>query len=291
MARLHAFTGTVLCPARMSLGEGPSYDAAEDRAYWFDILGKALHALSLGTGEKQVYPLPMMASVLARIDEQRQLIATESGLFIRDRASGSLSLHVAIEAERAETRSNDGRVHPSGALWIGTMGKALEPGAGSLYHVAKGKVTVLYTGLSIPNGICFSPDGATGYFVDTGDNLYKRVALDPQTGLPVGKPDVIIDASGLEGGMDGAVCDAAGDLWNAHWGMGRVNRYSPDGALIEAFAVPGRQSSCPAFIGRALDRMLVTTAAIGLPQGDEAEGRTYQLGIKVNGQESPDYRL
>lgn len=291
MAPLHAFAGSVLCPARMTLGEGPTYDATTDTAYWFDIVGKALHALDLTTGEKRVHALPVMASVLARIDDRRQLIATEHGLFLRDVSSGELSLHVAIEADRPETRSNDGRVHPSGALWIGTMGKALEPGAGSLYHVAAGEVTVLYTGLSIPNGICFSPDGATGYFVDTGDNLYKRVALDPKTGLPVGSPEVMIDASGLEGGMDGAVCDADGDIWNAHWGTGRVNRYRPDGTLVEAFAVPGRQSSCPAFIGRDLDRMLVTTAGIGLPENDEAEGRTYQLGIRVKGQEIPDYRL
>lgn len=291
MATLHPFTGEVLCSARLTLGEGPTYDVLTDTAYWFDIVGRQLHALHLTSGAKQVHALPLMASVLARIDDERQMIATEDGLFLRDVATGGLSLHAAIENDRPETRSNDGRVHPSGALWIGTMSKTLEPGAGSLYHVAKGKVTVLFTGLSIPNGICFSPDGATGYFVDTGDNLYKRVALDPQTGLPVGKPDVIIDASGLDGGMDGAVCDAAGDLWNAHWGMGRVNRYSPQGQLIEAFAVPGRQSSCPAFIGRDLDRMLVTTAAVGLPETDAAEGRTYQLGIAVKGQRAPDYRL
>ena len=86
-----------------------------------------------------------------------------------------LTLHVALEADNAATRSNDGRVHPSGALWIGTMGRKAEKGAGAIYHFGGGELRRLYAGISIPNAICFSPDGATAYFTDTREAILYRV--------------------------------------------------------------------------------------------------------------------
>jgi sugar lactone lactonase YvrE len=89
------------------------------------------------------HDLPVMGSVLARVDDGRQVIATETGLHLRHVATGELELITPIEAENPTTRSNDGRVHPCGALWFGTMGKSAEKHAGAIYHVARGKVTTL----------------------------------------------------------------------------------------------------------------------------------------------------
>jgi sugar lactone lactonase YvrE len=117
----------------------------------------------------------------------RQVIATETGLHLRQVATGELELITPIEAENPTTRSNDGRVHPCGALWFGTMGKSAEKHAGAIYHVARGKVTtLLYPDITIPNAICFSPDGAIAYFTDTMAGKLMRVAIDPETALPTG---------------------------------------------------------------------------------------------------------
>ena len=110
---------------------------------------------------------PGWPACVASIDDQRQLLATENGLYVRDIADGRLTLHAALEADNAATRSNDGRVHPCGALWIGTMGRKAEKGAGAIYHFGGGELRRLYAGISIPNAICFSPDGATAYFTDS----------------------------------------------------------------------------------------------------------------------------
>lgn len=291
MAETHVFTGKTLFAEKMELGEGPTYDRTTNTAWWFNILGRTLHELQLDTGTHRAHPLPRLASVLARVDEKTQAIVMEDGVYLRDLSSGALTLHAAVEADRPENRCNDGRVHPSGALWFGTMGKKAEDGAGSIYHVARGVVTKLFGDLSITNGICFSPDGATGYFVDTKVNRYMRVALDPATGVPSGEPTVLIDETGQPGGMDGAVCDADGHIWNARWGEGRVDRYAPDGALVARYLLPASQGSCPAFIGPDLDRLLVTSAYEGLDgHGSEADGLVYELGVSVKGVAAPDYR-
>ncbi|MBB3608468.1 SMP-30/gluconolactonase/LRE family protein [Rhizobium sp. BK602] len=295
MTAIHDFQGTILSDTASVLGEGPTYDPDTDTVWWFNILGKELHELHLTTGRKQVHELPMMASVLARIDAGRQLIATEEGLFLRDITSGELTFYAAIEADKPENRSNDGRTHISGALWIGTMGKRAEMHAGAIYHVASGKVTKIFDQISIPNSICFSPDGTIGYFTDTRVSQLMRVLVDPLTGLPVGEPIVMVDSIEDPGGLDGSVCDADGYIWNARWGSGFVDRYSPDGLRIERYRVPAMQPSCPAFIGKNGDRLAVTTAWEGLDEDARSTqpqaGALLELGPTVNGVFDPAYKL
>jgi sugar lactone lactonase YvrE len=293
MTEMYEFQGKVLCNTNSVLGEGPTYDPDTDTVWWFNILGRELHELNLGTGEKKMHPLPMMASVLARIDANRQLLATEDGLFVRDKNGGNLTFYAALETDKPENRSNDGRTHPSGALWIGTMSKRAENQAGAIYHVAGGKVTKIFSGISIPNSICFSPDGTTGYYTDTRISRLMRVMVDPRTGLPAGEPIVMVDSMEEPGGLDGSVCDADGYIWNARWGAGVVDRYSPDGLRIARYTVPAAQPSCPAFIGVKADRLAVTTAWEGLDESERSlqpqAGALLELGVTVKGVFDPIY--
>ncbi|MBP1859458.1 SMP-30/gluconolactonase/LRE family protein [Rhizobium herbae] len=288
------FSGKILCDEPLKLGEGATYDPATDTAWWFNIKGEALHELHLASGRKTVHPLPFLGSVLAVIDPDRQLIASDKGLFIRETASGKLSLLTTLEDIPAN-RSNDGRVHPSGSLWVSTMARDEAKGAGAIYHVARGTVTRLYAEVSIPNSICFSPDGAIAYFTDTAINHLMRVDLDAATGLPTGEPTAISDETTTSGGIDGSVCDADGLIWNARYGSGAVDVYRPDGSKIARYAVPATQTTCPAFIGAKADRLLVTSAFQGMSDAERAAdphaGKTFDLGIAVKGRFEPAYLL
>ena len=142
------------------LGEGPSYDPATNTLYWFDILNGLLVEHRSGSGTK-THALGRMASAIAVIDGDRQLISTESGLYVREAATGRLTLHTAIEAENPVTRSNDGRVHPCGAFWVSTMGKKAETAAGSIYWFFKGELRRLFSNVSIPNSIAFSSEAVS----------------------------------------------------------------------------------------------------------------------------------
>jgi sugar lactone lactonase len=186
----------VLCSERCHLGEGPTYDAATDTAWWFDIVERRLFEARLDTGRITIHSLDVMGSALGRIDAHRQLLVADDGLYIREPAGGRMTLYRPLEADNATTRSNDARVHPSGTFWIGTMGRHAERGLGAIYALHRGELSRLYDHVTIPNAICFSPDGTVGYFADTGKNRLFRVDLDPATGLPRGEPAVLITRRG-----------------------------------------------------------------------------------------------
>lgn len=273
------------------LGEGPSCDPASGRLFWFDIVGRKLLEQKFPDGPTIVHELPFMASAIAVIDEGRQLIVAENGVHVRDARTGALSLHTALEADNPLTRSNDSRVHPSGALWAGTMAKDEGPKAGAIYWFFKGEMRLLYPRISIPNSICFSPDGATAYFTDTSTQLLLRVDCDPATGLPIGEPRTFVDGHGAGGWIDGSVVDADGVLWNARWGGARVDAYAPDGKLVRSIAVPAKQSSCPAFVGPNASRLAVTSAWKGMDAearaADPEGGKTFLLDIEISGRFEP----
>jgi len=286
---------TVLSDRKCQLGEGPTYDPATGTLYWFDIVEKKLLEKSMPDGEVVVHDLPVMASALAVIDAARQLLVTERGLEIRDKASGRLTLHKEIEADNPLTRSNDSRVHPSGAFWIGTMAKVEEgPPAGAIYWYKAGELRTLFSPVAIPNSICFSADGTIAYFVDSAKNKLMRVACDPKTGLPADEPKLFVDYRG-PGGIDGSVCDTDGVVWNAHWGKACVNAYAPDGSLIRTVPVPAVQSSCPVFVGKSAQHLAVTSAWKGMSDADRAAdpqgGMTFLLDIAVKGRFDPPVDL
>ncbi|MFB9950427.1 SMP-30/gluconolactonase/LRE family protein [Rhizobium puerariae] len=298
MTTTYNFEGSVLSSSLCELGEGPTFESGTGESgggtlWWFNILGKALHEFHLATGREAVHALPVMGSVLASIDADRQLLASDRGLFIRDRASGELAPYRELEPEKPGNRSNDGRVHPSGSLWIGTMGRSAEDGAGAIYHVARGVVTRLFSQISIPNSICFSPDGAIGYYVDTRVNRLMRVPLDPATGLPTGDAAVLVDENGKSGGIDGSICASDGTIWNARWGQGAVDHYTADGTHLSRHLLPARRTTCPVFIGDG--RLAVTSAWEGLDAAgraaDPLAGALFEIAVPIHCDPEPAYRL
>jgi sugar lactone lactonase len=285
---------SVLSPEPCHLGEGPTYDAITDTAWWFDIREGRLFEAHLGSGAIRVHALGRMASALGRIDAERQLIVAEDGLYVRTLAGGAMTLLCLLEADNPATRSNDARVHQSGTFWIGTMGRKAEREAGAIYAFHRGKISTLFPGISIPNSICFSPDGAIGYFADTARAVLYAVPLNPATGLPRGEPEVLLRHSGI-GGLDGSVCDADGQIWNACWGAGRVDVYSPQGERLRSLSVPAKQASCPAFVGPDLSRLLVTSAWQDMDAAaraaDPQAGCTFLLEASARGRAEPDVKL
>ena len=254
--------------------------------FWFDILGRRL--LSRLGDRALEWSFDEHVSAAGRVDHDTLLIAGETGLYRFDIETGARERIVALEEGRADTRSNDGRADPQGGFWIGTMGKRAEPGQGAIYRFYRGRVERLFSGVTIPNAICFSPDGRRAYFADTARQCLWVQPLDRE-GWPEGPRAVFADLR--EAGLypDGAVVDAEGGLWNAQWGAGRVARYLPDGSLDRVMAVGGVQSSCPAFGGADLDQMIVTTARQDLRDPGVADGVVYALAPGLRGQ--PEHRV
>ncbi len=239
------------------LGEGPLWHPERKQLFWFDILTARLHTPG------RHWQFSELVSAAGWIDGDRLLIASESRLFRFDLETGADETLCPLEAESPATRSNDGRADPQGGFWIGTMGKAAEPGAGAIWRWHRGEVRQLFPALSIPNAICFTPDGRTAQFTDTPTRRVLRVALDAD-GWPVGEPQVFLDLTAAGLNPDGAVIDESGVMWLAQWGAGRVAAYGPDGAFLRAVDLPAPHTTCPAFGGPDRTTLFVTSARQGM---------------------------
>lgn len=277
------------------LGEGPFWHPLRDQLFWFDILGKRL--LTAGSDGRQEWVFGEYVSAAGVISRDELLIASETALFRFNLETGARRVVVALEAEDAATRSNDGRTDPMGGFWIGTMGKVEgpdEPRRGSIYRFFRGELRRLFTGFGVTNAICFTPDGRQACFTDTPSHKVMRVALDAE-GWPVGTPDVYLDLT-AEGLLpDGAVIDAAGVMWLAQWEAGRVAAYGPDGKFLRAIGFPAPHTTCPAFGGPDLTTLYCTSARVGLAEADRPRwpqaGMTFAAQNVARGVPVPLVRL
>ncbi|MCA0044855.1 SMP-30/gluconolactonase/LRE family protein [Celeribacter litoreus] len=270
------------------LGEGPLWHPDLETLFWFDIINKKL--LSRGPDGAGEWSFDECHSAAGIVDAQTLLIASETGLWRFDIGSGTRELIVSLEADRPETRSNDGRTDPFGGFWVGTMGKSAEAGLGSIYRYFKGELRQLHSGLTIPNAICFSPDGRYAYFACTDAQKINRQPLD-RDGWPAGPAETFIDLSKHDLNPDGAIVDAEGGIWNAQWGAGRVARYLPDGTFDRAIAFPADHCSCPAFGGSDMKTLFVTSAREGLTNPKLAQGCVYSVIVDVRGGDSVRVKL
>lgn len=265
-------SATVFDPRICELGEGAFWHPERAQAFWFDILGRRL--MSQLDGAPLEWQFDEMVSACGWIDRDRLLIASETALLRFDLRNGEARRLVALEPDRPENRSNDGRADPQGGFWIGTMSRSAETGQGAIYRFFRGELRQLRAGLSIPNAICFSPDGRLAYFADTAAQTIWSQPLDPD-GWPMGQARVFLDLAGTDQFPDGAVTDDQGRFWNARWGSGSVACHAPDGRLLSRLTLPASQPSCPCFAGRDLSRLIVTSAAEG--RHGPQDGRTWEL--------------
>lgn len=251
----------VFDPRPCDLGEGPLWHPLRATLYWFDITGKRM--LARGPDGAREWQFDEMHSAAGWIDAEHLLLASETGLWHFALADGQRRKLCDLEADNPRLRSNDGRADPQGGFWIGTMGKAAEPGAGAIWRWYRGEMRRLFSGITITNAICFSPDGRVAHFTDTDTARVMKVALDAE-GWPAAEPQLFIDLAPEGLNPDGAVVDAAGLLWIAQWGSGRIAAYGPDGALVRTVPVAAPHASCPAFGGDGLDSLFCTTALQGM---------------------------
>ncbi len=277
------------------LGEGALWHPLRQELFWFDILGCRLLSRHPRSGKTREARLPEICSAAAWIDADRLLIGSETGLWLFDIAQGQLGGKlVALEADNAATRSNDGRADPWGGVWIGTMGKHAEPEAGAIYRYAGGNLRKLVSAITVPNAICFAPDRSCAYFADTDPGMLYRVALDA-AGWPSAAPELFVNLAvpGLH--PDGAVTLDDGSLRIALWGDGSVLAISPEGEIGERTALPVPQPSCPAMGGPGFTTLYCTTARQGMsPDALSAaplSGSVFARAEAGRGRPEPAFRL
>jgi sugar lactone lactonase YvrE len=223
--------------------------------------------------------------------EHGWLLAADQG-FAHLRADGTL--RTIADVAPAGTRMNDASCDPQGRAWAGTLADDHHEGGGALYRLDRnGQIDLVLRDLTIANGMGWSPDGTTMYLIDSGPRVLYAFAFDADTGSPTARRVLVTVAEDL-GAPDGMTVDAAGDLWVAIYGGGRVHRYRPDGALREVFTVPAEQTTCCAFGGPGLHWLYVTTATEGWSDeercSDPAAGIVYRVDTDATGIPAAPFR-
>ena len=173
-------------------------------------------------------------------------------------AAGRGFVHLAVDGTQRTladvapegTRMNDAACDPLGRFWAGTKAHDNRAGAGALYRLERdGHAELMLDGLTISNGIGWSPDGGTMYLADTVPRVIHAFSFDLERGT-ISDGRILVTVSDVGAGPDGLTVDAAGDIWVAIFGGGRVQRYSPDGVLRQELLVPATQTTSCAFAGR-----------------------------------------
>lgn len=246
--------------AKASLGECPVWSVDEQALYWIDIRAPSLNRFDPSTGGNTVWPMPASIGCFGLRHSGGFVAALRDGCWLLD-GNGKLERKVAdAPYDPASHRFNDGRVDPRGRFWAGSMNERRDGATGKLYRLdAEFRLTAMIPGMTISNGLAFSPDGHTLYHADTPTRTISAWDFDVATGDVANRRIFARFADEAER-PDGAAVDREGCYWIAFYGAGKVARLSPRGERLAEYAVPAMCPTMCAFGGRDLKTLYVTTA-------------------------------
>ncbi|MFZ2452881.1 MAG: SMP-30/gluconolactonase/LRE family protein [Trichococcus flocculiformis] len=258
--------------AGSTLLEGPHWDAQNNLIYCVSIEDNMIYAIDPESGEVETYLTegPVGCAVL---DQKGMILEAEkSGIFrIDPRTKEKQLMAKAHDDERI--RYNDAKLDPKGRLLVGTMGydKTYE-GESALYAIEKdGTVRTVLDGLTLANGMGWSPDGKTLYFIDTPTKKVGSYAYDPETGEAIFEKYVIEITDGSN--PDGMCVDMEGMIWVAQYGGEKVCRWDPEsGGKLEEIRMPVKNVTSCCLGGKNLEYLYITTAKDGETQEALAGG-------------------
>ena len=274
------------------LGEGPVWDAGEQCLYWVDIEHGEVHRFDPVTRrDAVVITLDRQVGAVGLRDAGGLILAVREGFATWEPGQPDVTVVASPLGSNSLCRMNDGACDAAGRFWAGSM--ALQDGVlgeGSLYRLEPdGSAVEVLAGVSLSNGIGWSPDGRTMYHIDTLALSLSAYSFDALTGT-LGRPRVLIEFERSDGYPDGIAVDAAGCIWVAFWLGSRVSRYTPDGELLGVVEVPTPLVTSCAFGGSALDDLYITTASRDLDPAPAGAGDLYVARTGVAGTESHRFR-
>jgi sugar lactone lactonase YvrE len=278
------------------LGESPLWHPVDQVLYWCDIPGHALHRYDPHRGAHTRWPFDTDVACCAPLMDGGLLLALRSGLVRFDPATGRhRTLLARPPYDPASERFNDGKVDPQGRFWVGTIYEPRDPPNAALYRWAGGTLDRMAEGVTVSNGLAWSPDARTMYWSDTKAHVTYALDFEASTGgitnrrafarFPAKTPAQ--DLATYGGRPDGAAVDAEAHYWVAMFEGKRVLRLSPDGQVVREIALPVRCPTMPCFGGADLKTLYVTTARENRPADELAReplaGCVLQLRVDVPG--------
>ena len=272
-----------------TVGESPVWDEAGQRLWFCDIYGRRIYSLHVPTGARRWWDMPDRVASLALCTSGRLLVALRRNFALFDPRTGSITRFGEEFQQDERLRFNDGKLGPDGAFWVGTMAeKAPRDPIGALWRVSPdGRIECRAEGYAVCNGLAWSPDGRMMYHSDSGVSPGRIDVwnFNPSTGVATGR-QTLVTLSDRDGHPDGGACAADGSYFSAGTMAGCLNRFAPDGTLIEKIPMPVPTPTMPCFAGGSL---WITSLRQGLSQAHldahPHAGSLFRLEMDVEGVE------
>jgi len=290
-------SAAVACTTEQTiLGEGARWDIRRQELLRVDIVAGRVFRDQIDDDGSLLpvrsYTVPSTVGAIAPVaDDDGWLLAADRG-FAHLAVDGTL--RPIAEVTPTGTRLNDAACDPQGRFWAGSLADDHHVGGGALYRLDRhGEVELMLDGLTIANGLGWSPDGATMYLADSDPRVIHAFDFDADRGSISGAR-VLVSLAEEVGAPDGLTVDAAGDLWVAVYGGGCVQHHSADGILRETLTVPAAQSTSCAFAGPGLRQLYVTTATENWSDAqrhaEPAAGLVYRFDTDATGLPASPFR-
>ena len=233
--------------SRCGVAESPLWDASSRCLLFCDIPGKRINALSVDDGARTWWEFPEVVGSFGLCLSGRLVVALRHRVVLFDRQTREIRNLTDPVDEPPTNRFNDGKVGPDGCFWVGSMDERPQrEKRGALYRVCPdGRIERKAEGYAVSNGLAWSPDGRTMYHSDSTAGTIEAWDFDAASG-GLSHHRVLATLTGAEGRPDGAACDIEGNYWSAGPSAGCINRFSPQGKLLQriAFPVPGPTMPC-----------------------------------------------
>jgi len=281
-------TATCVLEAKATLAEGPLWDPRQDHLWWVDITAGEIHVYDPTADRDACIDVGEMVGAVALRKQGGLVAAMEHGFATITPATGQVERLHDPEADRPETRFNDGKCDPKGRFWAGTMARDATPEQGSLYCLKPdGSVEQKVTRVTVSNGLAWDEEAGRMYYVDSPTQCVFAFDYEAASGT-LSNRRIAVHAPEEIGAPDGITIDGQGMLWVAHWGGGHVVRWNPTtGARMVSVEVPATQVSSCAFGGKRRRHLYITTAREGLSEDELADqpqaGGLFRVELDVQG--------
>jgi len=278
----------VVFPQPSELGEGALWDERESVLYWVDIVQNKVQRFDPRNRSNLSYDVGESVGTVVLSQDQRLLLGLRNGIGALEPMTGKVSHLVDIERDKPHTRLNDGKCDPRGRFWVGSICEREPEFDGGLYCFNTDlTVSTKLTGIQCSNGLVWTRDSGTFYYIDTPTQEIWGYHFEPESGV-ISQKRVVAKIPNVIGSPDGMTLDADDHLWVALFGGHRVIRIDPMSGQIELqIPVPASNVTSVAFGGADLNELYITTARIGLsPEQRAAEplaGSLFRVQVPYRG--------
>lgn len=249
------------------LGEGPLWNYKTQELLWVDIEGKQLHFYDPKSKTNRSIATPSRIGTVVPTEGEELLAALQEGLFLINPKTEEFKPFLKIEEMSDDIRFNDGKCDPAGRLWVGTMHLKQTSESAKLYKIDyPAQATSMLEKVTISNGIVWTKDKKTMYYIDTPTSQIKAFDFDNSAGT-ISNERVAVDVSKDLGYPDGMTIDENDKLWVGLWNGNAVAHFDPlTGTLLSKIEVPAHNITACAFGGPDLDKLYITTASIDMTE-------------------------